>query len=146
MSRSGASFAIAALAAVGALGFVAACKTATGNNCGNSSAAPSLIGTFTLVSYTLGTTTSTPPTASGNLRFHAFTYGVDLSIPTGTGINHNTSDSGSYDIVGASCIQEFSVMGLPSFSGSFQLRADSTFHVSGTANGQVVAGLWKRTS
>jgi hypothetical protein len=146
MSRSGASYAIAALAAVGALVLVAACKSTTsGNNCGNGALPPSVVGTFALLSYTIGTTTVKPPAASGQLRFHAFTYGVDLSIPSG-GVPQNISDSGTYSIVGSSCIQEFSVEGQPNFAGSFQLNADSTFHVSGSANGQLIAGLWKRTS
>jgi hypothetical protein len=145
MSRSGASVAVAALAAVGALVFAAACKSSTANNCGNGGTPPSLVGTYSLLSYTLGTTTVVSPAASGQLRFYAFAYGVNLSLPSGTGVNQSFTDSGTYNIVGASCLQEFSVLGNPNFSGSFQLHADSTFHVSGTTGSQVAASLWKRT-
>jgi hypothetical protein len=146
MSRSGASVAAATLAAMGALAFAAACaSTPTGNNCGSGGTPPSLVGTYSLLSYTLGTTTVNSPAASGQLRFYAFAYGVNLSLPSGTGVNQPSSDSGTYNIVGTTCLQEFSVMGNPNFSGSFQLRADSTFHVSGTTGSQVAASLWKRT-
>jgi hypothetical protein len=146
MSRSGASAAVAAFAAVGALAFAVACKSTTGNNCGNGGTPPSLVGSYDLLSYTVGTTTVTPPSATGNLRFHAATYGLDLSVPAGSGGTTTIADSGSYNVVGASCIEEFSVLGYPAFTGSFQLRTDSTFRVSGTASGQVAASLWKKTS
>lgn len=142
MTRSSVSYAGVALAVAGALWFAAACKSSTSNNCGNGSSAPSLVGSYSLLSYTLGTTTVTSPTATGQLLFYPSAYHVSLTLPSGF-----VTDSGSYAVVGASCIDEFSVLGNPDFSGSFQLNlTDSTFHVSGTAAGQVAASLWKKTS
>jgi len=147
MTRSNATFVLAALAVAGVAGLAAACKSSTGNDCGNGTSAPSLVGTYSLLSYTIGTNTITAPAATGELRFHTSTYGVDLTIPNGLGGNQNISDSGSYNIVGASCIQEMSVESQPQFSGSFNyVASDSTLHVSGTAGGQVAASLWKKTS
>jgi hypothetical protein len=143
MARSSVSYAIAALALGGALGLAWSCKSTTSNNCGNGGTPPNLVGNYTLLSYTIGPSTIPAPPASGSLRFHVSTYGVDLSIPTGTG-NQVIADSGTYSIVGSSCIQELSVLGNPQFSGSFELHADSTFHVSGTAGGQVAASVWKK--
>lgn len=143
MSRSGASFAIAALAAVGALAFAAACKSSTSNNCGNGGTPPSLVGTYNLFSFTLGPLTSTAPPAGGTLRFYADQYGYDVAIPVSDSTRH-FSDSGSYNIVGASCIQEFSVLGNPQFSGSFQLQGGN-LRLSGTDGSEVAASLWKKT-
>lgn len=144
MSRSGASIAVAALTAVTALGFAAACKSPTSNNCGNGATPPSLIGTYTLVSYTLGTLTAAAPPASGTLQFYSDLYGYDVAVPGKDSTTHY-SDSGSYNIVGASCMQELSVLGNPMFSGSFTLQG-TTFHVSGTTGTQVAASIWKKTS
>ncbi len=146
MNRSSVSYAVAALALAAALGLAAACKsTPSGNNCGSGGAPPNLVGTFSLLSYTLGSTTIPAPPASGTLRFHASTYGVNLSIPTGTGGNQTIIDSGTYAIVGSTCIQESSVMGQPQFTGSFEVIAD-TLHVSGTAGGQIAASVWLLSS
>jgi hypothetical protein len=145
MSGSGASAAFAALTAAAAIGFAAGCNPTTSNNCGNGAQPPSLIGTFALLSYTQGSTTTSAPPATGNLRYHAFTYGIDALIPSGAG-NTIISDSGNYNIVGSTCVQRFSVLGNPDFSGSFLLNTDSTYHESGSAGGQISASLWKRTS
>ena len=143
MSRSGASIAAAALTAVAALGFAFACKSATSNNCGNGAAPPSLVGTYTLVSYTLGTMTAVAPPAGGNLQFYADLYAYDVAVPGKDSTTHY-SDSGSYNIIGASCLQELSMVGNPMFSGSFTLQG-GTFHVSGTTGTKVAASIWKKS-
>jgi len=141
MIRPSVSYAAAALAVAGALWF-AACKSSTSNNCG-SGTPPSLVGSYSLESYTLGTTTLTSPTASGTLQFRATMYNVNLSLPGPTAV----VDSGTYTIVGSACINELSQAGNPTFSGTFQLNlSDSTFSVTGTAAGQVAASVWKKTS
>lgn len=141
MTRPGTSLAITALGALGLMALAAACKsTPTGNNCGNGGTAPSLIGTYSLLSYTIGTNTITAPPAAGQLRFYAALYGVSLSIPNGSGGFDTVNDSGSYTIIGASCIQENSALGNPQFAGSFYVNnTDSTFRVTGSAAGQLAA-------
>ena len=95
MTRSSVSYAGVALAVAGALWFAAACKSSTSNNCGSGSP-PSLVGTYALQSYTLGTATITYPTASGTLQFRTTMYNVNLTLP-GPSI---VVDSGTYSIVG----------------------------------------------
>jgi hypothetical protein len=145
MSRSGASYAIAAVALAGAVGLAAACKSTTSNNCGNGRTPPSLIGTYSMLSYTIGTATFSVPPASGELRFYATTYGLDAIIPKPPPDSTQfISDSGNYQIIGASCILESSVDSASnSFSGSFSFVADSTLRLTGTASGKVAASLWK---
>ena len=140
------SLAVAAVASAGALVFALACKSSTENNC-PSGTAPSLVGTYALLSYTIGTNTITAPPASGTLHFYTTLYGVSLSIPNGVGGFTVISDSGTYTVIGASCIQENSVLGQPQFAGSFYVNsADSTFRVTGSAAGQPAASTWKKTS
>jgi len=146
MTRSSVSLAGAALAVAGALWVAAACSSSTSNNCG-SGAPPSLVGTYALESYTLGTSTITAPTATGTLRFYTSLYGVTLNLPNGTGGTTVVTDSGSYTVMGSSCINESSVLGQPQFSGTFTYTAsDSALQVTGTAAGQVAASIWKKTS
>jgi hypothetical protein len=141
--RRHASFVISAFALAGALAF-AACESSTSNSSCGSGTPPSLVGTYALVSYTIGlTTVTTADGASGELRFHASTYGASINVP-GTGV---LADSGSYTVTGAKCISQSSVMGQPQFTGTFTLSgttSGSTFTVSGSAAGQVVASAWTK--
>jgi len=140
------SWIAAAALATGALGFAYACKSTTSSNCGSGSP-PSLAGTYALESYTIGTTTLTAPTVTGTLHFYTSLYGVVLSLPNGTGGTTVETDSGSYTIMGASCIEQSSVLGQPQFSGTFSYTAaDSTLQVTGSAAGQVAASVWKKTN
>jgi len=147
MTRSSVSLAGAALAVAGALWVAAACSSSTDNNNCGSGTPPSLVGTYALESYTLGTSTITAPTATGTLRFYTSLYGVTLNLPNGTGGMTVVTDSGSYSVMGASCINESSVLGQPQFTGTFTYTAsDSALQVTGTAAGQVAASIWKKTS
>jgi len=146
MTRSSVSLAGAALAVAGALWVAAACSSSTSNNCG-SGTSPNLVGTYALESYTLGSSTVTAPTATGTLRFYTTLYGVTLNLPNGSGGTTVVTDSGSYTVMGSSCINESSVLGQPQFSGTFTYTAsDSALQVTGTAAGQVAASIWKKTS
>ena len=96
-----------------------------------------LVGTYNLLSYSTGSTTIPAPPASGALRFHSSTYGVDLTLPGPIVI----ADSGSYTLTGSSCVSESSVLGLPQFTGTYALVGD-TLAVSGTAAGTAAANVW----
>ncbi len=140
MSRFRPGHAAAALAVASAAVLAFACKSSpTSSNCnGNGGVAPSLVGSWSLVSITLGTNTFTYPTASGTLTFTATRYDASVNLPGPV----TQVDSGTYKVVGSSCIAEYTeVAGNPQFSGSFTL-ADSVLSVSGTAGGQVVANVW----
>jgi hypothetical protein len=131
---------VAAVVCAGAVVIAAACKSSTsGNGCGSGSP-PSLVGSYDLQSYTIGTVTISAPAATGTLRFHTNTYGADLVLPGPQVI----SDSGTYTITGASCISENSLTGQPQFTGTFTL-VGTTFSVTGSAGGQTVA-VWTKTS
>jgi hypothetical protein len=146
MSRSSVSYAVAAAALAAAVGLAAACKSATSNNCGNGGTPPNLVGTYSLLVYTLGTATYTAPTATGNLRFYPGAYHVDANLPTGGSKFLLVLDTGNYNFVGSTCIQEFSVLdSVPPFAGSVHKNADSTLHISGNAGGLLVASTWKET-
>lgn len=122
------------VAAVLAAGVFASCKSST-NACSGTPA--NLVGNYNLVSYTTGSTTIPAPAASGELRFHASAYGVDLVLPGPTAI----SDSGTYTQCGSTGISESSVLGLPQFTGTYVLRND-TLSVTGTAAGTAAANVW----
>src|SRR5512135_1693059 len=145
MTRTHTSFMLAAVAVAGALGFAAACKSSASDNCGSGATPPSLVGTYSMLSYTIGTSTVAAPPASGELRFYASLYGLDVTIPKPPPDSTLfISDSGSYTIVGSTCILESSVdSAANSFSGSFTFVTDSTLRLSGTASGKVAASLWK---
>jgi hypothetical protein len=138
-----ASLVVSALAVASALGF-AACESSTSNNSCGSGTAPSLVGNYGLVSYTIGlVTVTTADGASGQLRFHASTYGANITVP-GTG---TIADSGTYAVTGTKCISQNSQTGQPQFTGTFTLSgttSGSTFSVSGTAAGQAVASVWTK--
>jgi hypothetical protein len=106
------------LALAAALAFAACSKDSTSTSTCGSGTAPSLVGTYALASYTLGSTTvDTLMGASGQLRFYASAYAFDATVPPGTTI----SDSGSYTVTGVRCISETSVMGQGSSTGTFTL-------------------------
>ncbi len=118
-----------ALAAALAL---AACKESTsGDTCG-SGTPPSLVGTYKLASYTLGSSTiDTTSGASGQLRFYTTTYAWNATIP----IQGAIADSGTYTIRGVRCMDETSVMGRGTSSGTFTLTGQtpgSIFTFTGT--------------
>lgn len=140
------SFVVPAVAMAGALAIAACSSSTTGNSCG-SGTAPSLVGTYALVSYTIGlTTVTTADGATGQLRFHASTYGAGISIPTAGG-PEVIADSGSYTVTGSKCISQNSITGQPTFSGTFTLSGTTTgavFTVNGSAAGQVVASVWTK--
>jgi len=138
--RSTSAFVVTAVVALA--GAATACKSSSSTNACGTGTPPSLVGTYALVSYTLGGATVTAPPAIGSLRLHTNTYGVDLTLPQPVG---TISDSGAYAIVGASCINESSVLGQPQFTGSFRLIG-TTLTVSGSAASQSVVSVWTKTS
>jgi len=137
------SFVVPALALSAGLAF-AACESSTSSNSCGSGTAPSLVGTYALVSYTIGlTTVTTADGATGQLRFHASTYGASITVP----LTGSIADSGSYTVTGSKCISQNSLTGQPQFSGTFTLSGTTTgavFTVSGSAAGQVVASVWTK--
>ncbi|HVO36412.1 MAG TPA: hypothetical protein VMT21_12645 [Gemmatimonadales bacterium] len=129
-----------ALAAVLA---IAACKDTTTNSCG-SGTAPSVAGTYKLISYTAGgNTVDTLMGASGQLRFYATTYGFNATLPVVGAL----ADSGNYVISGTKCMTETSLMGQGSTTGTFTLSGTTpgsvfTFTGTNTLAGAIgVAGL-----
>jgi hypothetical protein len=127
------------IALAAALAF-AACSTSTSSSACGSGTPPNVVGTYKLASYTLGTTTiDTTQGASGQLRFHATTYGFNATIPVTGAIG----DSGTYAISGVRCMTETSVMGQGSSSGTFTLNGTTpgsifTFAGTNTALGAAV--------
>jgi hypothetical protein len=119
------------LALAAALAF-AACKDSTSTSACGSGTPPSVVGTYSLVSYTVGTTTiDTTSGATGQLRFYASAYAFNATIPVTGAIG----DSGTYTISGTRCMSETSVMGQGSSSGTFTLSgttAGSLLTFSGT--------------
>ena len=136
--RFGRSLAAAGCTAV-ALAVAFACKSSTDNNCG-SGTPPSLVGTYSLQSYTIGISTLTPPQATGTLHFYTSAYSVSLTVA-----GQPVADSGSYVITGSQCISQSSVNGNPQFVGTFSLSG-TTLTVTGTAGGQAAASQWTKTS
>lgn len=132
---------VAAVVCAGAVVIAAACKSSTSSNGCGTGTPPSLVGSYDLQSYTIGTVTISSPQASGTLRLHASTYGTDLVLPGPQVI----SDSGTYTITGSSCISENSLTGQPQFTGTFTL-VGTTFTITGSAGGQTVAAVWTKTS
>lgn len=127
---------LAALVAVGAV--TAACSSGSETTTRTCTGTPAnLVGTYSLRSYTLAGTTYTYPAATGQLRFHASTYGVDLTLPGPLAI----PDSGTYTLTGSNCIAQSSVMGNPQFVGTYTFVND-TLSVTGTAAMMSVANIW----
>ncbi len=124
--RATLSYAVPVVTLAGALAF-AACKESTSNSCG-SGTAPAVAGTYKLAEYSVGgNTVDTLQGASGQLRFHASTYGFDATLP----VIGALADSGTYAISGTKCMSQTSVMGQGSTTGTFTL--------SGTTTGSVLA-------
>ena len=129
-----------ALAAVLA---IAACKDTTTNSCG-SGTAPSVAGTYKLISYTAGgATVDTTMGASGQLRFYATAYAFNATLPVVGAL----ADTGSYVISGTKCMSETSVTGQGSSTGTFTLSGTTpgsvfTFAGTNTLAGSIgIAGL-----
>ncbi len=126
----------------------AACKESTSNSCG-SGTAPSLVGTYAMVSYSLGVNTIPVPPASGSLVFTATRYTATISYPNPSPppTTATVVDSGTYAVTGTKCISQTSETGQPQFTGTFTLSgttSGSTFSVSGSAAGQAVASVWTK--
>ena len=142
--RSWSGYAAAALSAL-ALG-VAACKSAptNGNNCG-SGTPPDLTGSYLLSQYTLGTQSYTSPPSSGTLRLTGSAYAYSMDLTTGTGLPTVVHDSGTYQMIGASCIRQVSALDTILFSGSITLQVAggiTTLRESGTDGTHEVIWLW----
>lgn len=122
--------AIAVLAVAGAV--AAACSSTTSDGTCGSGTPPSVVGTYKIASYTLGTTAlDTLQGLSGQLRFYASAYGFNVTIPVQGAI----ADSGTYTISGVRCMSETSVAGSGSTTGTFTLNgttAGSVFTFAGT--------------
>lgn len=142
--RSWSGYAAAGLGAL-ALG-VAACKSTPtgGNNCG-SGAPPNLSGSYLLSSYTEGSQTWTSPPSSGTLRVAGNAYVFSMDLSTGTGLPTVVHDSGTYQMIGASCIRQVSALDTTLFSGSIVLQTASgitTLRESGTDGTNEIIWLW----
>ncbi len=123
-----ASLLVAAVAATAAI----ACSSSTSSNSCGSGTPPVVVGTYSLISYTVGGTTVTNTQgATGQLRFYTSTYGFNVTIPGPTTV----VDSGNYSITGTKCMSQASVMGQGSSTGTFTLSgttAGSVLTFSGT--------------
>ena len=142
--RSGWSLAVSALAAAG-FG-VASCSGSPTNShdCGGGPA-PSLVGSYTLTAYTFGSRVYAVPPAAGSLTFTATTYAQTLVLPAAVVGDTSTSDNGTYDIVGASCISWQSLTGKRNFSGSLTLTVDpnvTTLLLNGSDSLHVIVSDW----
>ncbi len=142
MSRSRLSLAVAALAVAAALGFAAACKSSTSSNACGSGSPPSLVGSYSLVSYSLAGTPQTGTTGTLQLNSNPDTYVANIVFPPPVGAQH---DSGTYVIQGASCISENSALGNPQFVGTFEL-VGTTLTLTGTVALQAVVIVLTKTS
>ncbi len=142
MSRSRLSLAVAALSVAGALAFVAACKSSTSSNACGSGSPPSLVGGYSLISYTLGGSQQTGTTGTLQLNANPDTYVANIVFPAPIGPQH---DSGTYVIQGASCISENSALGNPQFTGTFEL-VGTTLTLTGTVATQAVVIVLTKTS
>ncbi len=135
----------AALAAV--LAF-ATCKESTSNSCG-SGTPPSLVGTYAMVSYSLGVNTIPVPPASGSLVFTATRYTATISYPNPSPppTTATVVDSGTYAVTGTKCISQTSETGQPQFTGTFTLSsqaAGGTLSVEGMAGGVSASSVWTK--
>ena len=138
------SLAVSALAAAG-FG-VASCSGSPTNShdCGGGTA-PSLVGSYTLSAYTFGARVYAVPPAAGSLTFTANTYVQTLVLPAAGVGDTSTTDNGTYDIVGASCIAWQSLAGRRNFAGSFTLTTNpnvTTLLLNGSDSLHVIIGDW----
>ncbi len=138
------AFVACAFAIAGALA-LASCKESTSSGSCGSGTPPSLVGTYVLDAYTLGTNTVPAPPASGSLQFTATKYYATISVPNPAPppTSITTSDSGTYAIQGSACISQNSQTGQPQFVGTFTLTG-TTFTVTGTAGGQAAGSVWTK--
>ena len=120
----------------GALAFTACNDTTSSGPCG-SGTPPSVVGTYKLASYTLGTNTiDTTEGASGQLRFYTSNYAFNATIPVTGAIG----DSGTYAISGVRCMSETSVLGEGSSTGTFTLTGTTTGSVFTFTGTNTLAG------
>ena len=122
-------------AAMVVVGLAEACKSSTASCTGTPA---NLVGTYSLVSYTTGSTTVPAPPAVGELRFYATSaYGVEITLPGPVAI----ADSGTYSQCGSNGISQSSVVGNPQFRGTYTFVND-TLSVTGTAAVVAVENVW----
>jgi len=134
----------AAAASAGALAIAFACKTSTDTSCGSGSP-PSLSGTYSFSSYTLGTTTWTAPPSTGQLQMTGTAYQYSVTLDTGTPPTHQVTGAGTYAITGAACITLTSSVDTTHFSGTFTLSTANgitTFRETGSDGTHVVHWVW----
>jgi len=136
------------LGAVAAAGLGIACSSSptTTNNCG-SGTAPSLVGSYSLTSYTYGITVYTPPGAFGKLWYAYSTYADTITVPGSAG-DSTTVDSGTYQVVGSECINQQSLAGQRDFAGTFKLTTSNgatTLRVDGNDSLHVIISIWSRS-
>lgn len=124
------------LAAAAVIAVVAgtACGSSGSTNPGLTAA--ELVGTYDLVSLTLGNSDPlTPPTATGTLVLHSSTYSVTLNLPSGT-----QSDSGTWTVNGTTWTQTSSVQPIQE-QGTVALSHD-TLTVNLSAAGTSISNIW----
>jgi len=139
MSRAPSDLFRRTLAVASVVAALTACsKDTTSTTCASGSPA-NLVGSYDLLSYTIGPSTYTSPPAIGNLRLHAGTYGVDVTLPGPQII----SDSGTYVLTGADCISQTSLFGYAPFVGTYSLQS-GILTLGGTASGTVVSNIWTK--
>ncbi|HKV50331.1 MAG TPA: hypothetical protein VJO52_03950 [Gemmatimonadaceae bacterium] len=111
-----------------------ACSSSGSTNPGLTAA--ELVGTYDLVSLTLGNSNPlTPPTATGTLVLHTSTYNVTLNLPSGP-----EADSGTWTVSGAAWTQTSSVQPIQE-QGTVALSHD-TLTVSLNAAGTSISNVW----
>jgi len=124
---------------VSVIAALAGCSKDTASTSCASGTPANLVGSYDLLSYTIGSNTTPAPPAIGNLRFHAGTYGVDVTLPGPQVI----SDSGTYALTGSDCISQTSLYGHAPFVGVYALQS-GILTIDGTASGTVVSNIWAR--
>lgn len=123
-----------AATAVMALVVGTACSSSGTTNPGLTAA--ELIGTYDLVSLTLGNSAPlTPPTATGTLVLHASTYSVMLNLPSGA-----EADSGTWTVNGTTWTQSSSVQAIQE-QGTVGLSHD-TLTVNLSVAGTSISNVW----
>lgn len=136
MQRSVVTSRLVLLAAAAALTIgIAACGS--DNSTGPSGlTAAQLVGTYDLVSLTLGTSQPlTPPAATGTLTLDTTTYSVNLNLPTGPEV-----DSGTWTVSGDNWTQTSSVQDVEE-AGTVNLSHD-TLSVNVNVAGTPIANVW----
>jgi len=126
----------------GMLAAVAAMAVAVGSACSSSGStnpgltAAELVGTYSLVSITLGATPPLgPPDATGTLTLNTSTYSVTLNLPSG-----EQQDSGTWSVNGTTWTQSSSVQPIQE-QGTVSLSHD-TLSVNLNAAGTAISNVW----